>query len=117
MQQRFARTTFFIMGALLIWLATFVCVYVFAALACARGFAHLQVGGLLIVPFVTITGTFLAAIANLSLLLVLRKLTRDESDEHAGFLRFVALASTVIVLVSLAWLALPAVLASSCNPA
>ena len=35
-ERPFTRTTFLITGGLLIWIANFVFVYVFAALACAR---------------------------------------------------------------------------------
>ena len=111
----FAKTTLVITGGLLIWLTTFVCVYVFAALACARGFAHLQVAGVRIVPLVTVIATLLAAGATVSLLLVCPRYTRGGSNEHAGFLRFVALASSAIALVGFVWLALPAVLVSTCN--
>jgi hypothetical protein len=45
MQHRFASTTFLITGGLLVWMADFVFVYVFVAVACARGFADIVILG------------------------------------------------------------------------
>ena len=113
--RRFTATTFLLVGGLLIWMADFLFVYVFAALACARRFAHLQLAGWPIVPVVNTFATLLALGATLLLVRVVLRHSDPQSDAHARFLRFVALATSGVAIVALIWLALPSLTVTLCD--
>ena len=114
-QHRFASTTLFIWSSLLIWMADFLFVYVFAALACARRFVHLELFGVGIVPFATTTSTVLAALATGSVVWIAAGRVRREeaADPNTQFIRSVALGAGALVLVALVWLALPPLIAQA----
>ena len=104
-QWPFTRTTLLISGALLIWLATFTCVYVLAALGCALTFDDVRVLGFRIVPLVStlmIAGASAAAFA-----LMRRALAKREGSPLAQFIRFVCIATGGLAFVSLLLLWLP----------
>lgn len=112
MQQRFTSTTFLLTGALLAWLADFVFVYVFAAVACARGFA------VALVPAITTIATLAAAVTTVWLLRRGYRTHRAAAvDEHSRFIAFVTLATSVIALVAFVMLVLPPLLIQACPPA
>jgi hypothetical protein len=115
MQHRFASTTFLITGGLLAWIAAFAFAYTFAAVACARGFAHVEVMGLPIIPVATIVASLFAAIVNMRLLRQgYRRLKSPDADEHTRFIGFVALAGSGLGLIALLLLVLPALLMKAC---
>ena len=103
------------MGALLVWMADFVVVYVFAAVACARGFADASWFGVPIVTWVTLLASLAAGAATA---LVVRRgylLQKDvATDEPSRFIGFVALASGGIALIALMLLVLPVLAVSAC---
>src|SRR3990170_6969517 len=102
MQHRFAPTTFLITGGLLIWMTNFMFVYVFAAVACARGFAQLRLANLPIIPVVTTMAVLLAGAATIELLRQgVKRLRAAGGDEHTRFIGFVTLATSAIALVAL----------------
>jgi hypothetical protein len=115
MQHPFTRTTFLILGGLLVWIADFVFVYVFVAVACARGFADVSWFG---VPIVTMMTLLASVIAGAATVLVVRRgyrLQRDmATDEQSRFISFVTLASSGIALIALVLLVLPALVVSAC---
>jgi len=115
-EHRFTPTTLFIAGSLLVWMADFVLVYVFAALACARGFADVEVARLPIVPVVTTACSLAAGVITFVLL---RKgfiaMRADAASEHSRFLGFVTLTTSVLALISLVLIALPPLLTSACE--
>lgn len=115
MRHPFTTTAFLILGGLLAWMADFVFVYVFAALACARGFADVSWFG---VPIVTLMTLLASALAGAATLLLVRRgfrLQRDEAvDDHARFIGFVTLASGGIALIALVLLVLPVLVVSAC---
>lgn len=115
MRHPFTATTFLILGGLLVWMADFVFVYVFAAVACARGFADVSWLG---VPIVTMMTLLASLIAGAATVLVVRRgyrLQRDvTTDEHSRFIGFVTLASGGIALIALILLVLPALVVSAC---
>ncbi len=114
-ERGFGATTLFLMGSLLTWLADFVFVYVFAAVACARGFAAHQIMGTDIVRFAATIATLAAATITFMLLRkAAGRIAPSGIDEHSRFIGFVALATSIIVLVAICWLALAAVLTSGC---
>lgn len=115
MERRFASTTFLITGGLLVWMANFLFVYVFAAVACARGFADVLILGWPLVPVVDISASLAAAVATLWLLRRgYKEKQRAAADEHARFIGFVTFATSGIALVALALLALPPWMVNSC---
>lgn len=114
-EHRFLSTTLFIAGSLLIWIADFTIVYVFAALACARGFADVRVLGLPTVPVVTILSSIVSAIATFVLFHKAALILRDTAaSEHSRFIGFVALTTSVLAMIALVLLALPPLIVSAC---
>jgi len=111
----FTQTTFLMMGGLLVWMADFVVVYVFAAVACARGFAGVSWFGVPIVTLVTLLASLVAGVVTG---LIVRRgylLQRNvATDEQSRFIGFVALASGGIALIALMLLVLPVLMVSAC---
>lgn len=114
MQHRFTTTTFLVVGGLLVWMANFVFVYVFAALACARGFADVNLLGLPVVPLASVLATLLAGAVTVAIVRRGRVLYR-ESDEHTRFIGFVTWAGGALALVALVLLVMPALVVSACS--
>lgn len=108
-QHRFASTTLFIWSSLLIWMADFLFVYVFAALACARRFVDADLFGIGIVPLVTTTATLLAALTTAAVMWIAARRVCQETtaDPNTQFIRSVTLGASALVLLALLWLALP----------
>lgn len=115
MQHRFAATSFLMVGGLVVWITDFVIVYVFAALACARGFADASLLGL---PIVTAVTLFVSSIAGAITVWIGRRGYRwhsnAELDEHTRFIGFVTFAAGALALVALVLLVMPALLTSAC---
>lgn len=111
----FTSTTFLILGGLLVWMADFVLVYVFAALACARGFADVSWFGIPIVVSMTV---LMSLIAGAVTVLLIRRGYRLQNevgtDESSRFIGFVALAGGGIALIALVMLVIPALVVSAC---
>ena len=116
MQHRFAATSFLIFGGLLVWMADFVFVYVFAAVACAKGFADASLLGLPVVTVVTLLASLLAGVVTV---LVARRGYRlqsaSEMDEYTRFIGFVTLAGGALALVALLLLVMPILVVSACT--
>jgi hypothetical protein len=114
-QHRFTPTTFFIWSGLLIYALDFLFVYVFAALACARRFAHVLWLGLPLVPLATTVSGVLAAtaIGTIMWIAVRRNGMEANTDEHTRFIRFLAIAAGGLSLLALLWLTLPPLLLSN----
>lgn len=115
MRHPFTATTLLILGGLLVWMADFVVVYVFAAVACARGFADVSWLG---VPIVTATTIVASLIAGAITVLLVRRGYRlqsaVETDDHSRFIGFVTYASGGIALIALVLLVLPALVVTAC---
>lgn len=115
MTHRFTSTAIYLWSALLTWMGTFVFVYVFAALACARQFAGARVAGMPLVPFVTTLSGIAAGMTTAYLLWTSYRRMRTSTDEHSRFIQFVVSATSILVLVGLLYLALPPlILATHC---
>lgn len=112
MQHRFTPTLFFIWGGLLVWAADFLFVYVFAALACARGFVDQRVAGFPIVPFAITLASIVALLATAALMwrALRRAHGNARADEHSRFILFLAIALSALALVAIVWTALPPLL-------
>ncbi len=107
-RDRFTSTTLFFMSALLIWMADFVIVYVFAAIAVARQFADVQIAGVSIVPLVATISTALAMLATAIIVLKARTRLRAQStSDTQRFIDFVVLGLGVLTLLTLIWIAAP----------
>ena len=115
MQHRFTPTTFLVLGGLLVWMANFVVVYVFAAVACARGFADASLLGWPIVTLVTLLASLIAgAITVLIARRGYRMHSAVEMDEHTRFIGFVTLAGGGLALVALVLLVMPVMVTRAC---
>jgi hypothetical protein len=115
-EHRFMPTALFIGGSLLLWIVNFASVYVFAALACARGFADVHVVNVPIVPLVTTTASVAAGIASYVLLRKGSRALRDATgSEHSRFIGFVALMTSVMAIVALVLIALPPLFVAACG--
>lgn len=111
MTRRFTPVTFFIMGALLVWLLCFAVIYVLAALACSRGFAGLRMAGIGFVPAMSALLVIAGAVITALLARVAhRRWRRQERGSHARFIHFVLMSSALFVLLALGWIALPGLL-------
>jgi hypothetical protein len=113
----FTPTALLIWSGLLIWMTDFLFVYVFAALACARRFADVEIFGIGIVPFTTIIATVVAALATTVVMWsAARRLQQASTDRHSRFIFFVTAAAGGLGLIVLLWVAIPAlVLSTKCN--
>jgi hypothetical protein len=108
MQRRFTSTTLMLTGALLVWLADFAFVYIFAAVACARGFANLT-------PSVATAASLSAAAVTVWLLRRgYRAYQATSADEYSRFIAFVTLATSAIALIALLMLIIPPLTIRSC---
>jgi uncharacterized membrane protein len=103
-RERFAPTALLVWSGLLIWALNFLCIYIFAALACARRFSHLTIAGLPIVPAVTSAVSVATFAATLAFMWVALK--RGKPAEST-LLRFLALTLGTLALLATAWVALP----------
>lgn len=109
---RFTPTTFLIWGGLLLYALNFLVVYIFAALACAKGFAHGKWLGMSPVPLVTTISGLVAAAAISAVMWSAAGGNRREqcADEHTRFIRFLAIAGGFLSLLAVVWLTLPPLL-------
>ncbi|HEX7113546.1 MAG TPA: hypothetical protein VF193_00290 [Steroidobacter sp.] len=115
MEYRFTSTTLLMMGGLLIWGADFLIVYTFAAIACARQFADLELAGLGIVPAFTVAVSAIACVASASIgRAALRRLRAGNPEQPRSFIDFLALAVSVLAIIAIVWNALPALLIEAC---
>ena len=105
----FTSTTFYIWSGLLIWMANFAFVYVFAALACARGFADVRLFGFGVVPLTTVVSCTLAAVATGAVMWLARQRIQKNAreNEHSNFIRFVVMATGLLALIAMLYVLLP----------
>jgi hypothetical protein len=115
MRHQFTPTTFLLTGGLLVWIADFVFVYTFAAVACARGFAEARIFGL---PLVLTVTTIVSLLAGASIVWLFRRGHRAyraaAGDGHSDFIGFVTLATSGLALIALGLLVVPALLVGAC---
>jgi threonine dehydrogenase-like Zn-dependent dehydrogenase len=113
----FTPTVLLIWSGLLIWMTDFLFVYVFAALACARRFADVEIFGVGIVAFATVVATVAAGLATTVMMWsAARRLQQASTDRHSRFIFFVTAAAGGLGLIALLWVAIPAlVLSTKCD--
>lgn len=119
MPHRFTRTSFFIWGVLLVWAADFLFLYVFAAIACARGLLPGEAAGFAILPSVGVLASGIAILATALLMrTALRRIRKSAaSDSVARFIDFLVLALGALALIAIVWTALPPLLLRQDCPA
>jgi hypothetical protein len=112
----FVRTTSFVSAGLLIWAVDFLFIYVFAALACARGYADVTFLGVGIVPFTSTAATVIAAGATITVMRAGASKSSDravpENGDTPTFLARLALIVAMIALIAVAFTGLPGLLVS-----
>jgi hypothetical protein len=117
LKRSFPRTAFYAAGGLLIWAADFLFIYVFAAIACARGYADTTVLGIGIVPLAGAIATLLAAGASAAIFLAGRREARPAVADSAngGFLPGLAAIAALLALIGIVFTGLPALLLRTCG--
>jgi hypothetical protein len=117
MSAAFPRTALFIASGLLVWAADFLFIYVFAAVACARGFADATVADMGIVPFASTIATLGAAGATFAIVARCRREMRPAAADAAngGFIAGVAAVASLLALIAVVFTGLPALLLGSCG--
>ncbi|MPZ42678.1 MAG: hypothetical protein GEV05_04585 [Betaproteobacteria bacterium] len=112
----FARAVRFLCGGLLVWAALFLFTYIFAAIACTRGFSYALWLGLGVVPLLLL----LAAALSLGVLYVIaRRADRLQgsiarrSDDTRRVVAHVATMVCGLALIAIVWNALALLLTAS----
>jgi hypothetical protein len=107
---RFAAAAAWIWAGLLVWATYFLALYVFAALACERGFARLQVADIGLVPFAAACGLLVALLVTAVLAAVARRHLRSARPRVTPFADFLAWALALLGALATVWTALPPLL-------
>ncbi len=112
MDAGFSRTALSVTAGLLIWAADFLFIYVFAALACARGFSHATLLGLGIVPLASIVATLIAGTASVAVIAAGARRAGAAGDQAPAlvFLGRLAMIVATLALIAVAFVGLPGVL-------
>lgn len=113
----FPRTALFVTAGLLIWATDFLFIYVFAAIACARGHAGATVLGIGIIPLASTVATLAAAGACLGVVMAGRREARPAAAESAngGFIAGLAAIAAALALIAIVFTGLPALLLQTCG--
>ena len=99
-----------------VWAAQFGILYGIAGLACARGFAGARLLGYGAIPFLSVIVTTLALTVVAALFVAaLRRSRASEESASDRYLRRLATASAALMLVAIAWTAVPATLLPACS--
>lgn len=114
-RRSFVGSAALMLGGLLVWAVYFLFVYVFNALACARGFAGAELLGIGLVPF-TIGAATLAALLIVAALglVAARRARAAQADDVARFLRYTAALVALLSFVAVAWTGLSLLLIAPC---
>ncbi|WP_119459219.1 hypothetical protein [Rhodospirillaceae bacterium SYSU D60014] len=103
----------------LIWAAHFLFIYIFQALACARGFADIDLFGVGIVPLTVGVATVAAAVATIFMLLVamrdLGAIGSAAERDAERFMNWMTAAGAGLSLVAVLWDGLPVLLLPPCQ--
>ena len=114
----FSIQILFVMSGLIVWGVHLLAVYTVNALACARGFADMDVLGIGIAPFtIVVLGLVsLVVLAGLAAVAVRERgpFSADEGQEQS-FLRFLTIAIAGLSGVAVVWETIPAFLIPPCG--
>lgn len=111
----FPRAALFAAAGLLIWAADFLFVYVFAAIACARGFDGVTVLGARVVPLASAAATLVALIATGLVIAAGARRAATGDPSNGAFLGAVAMATALLALIAIVFTGLPGLLLRSCG--
>lgn len=119
---------FSIIGGPMVWVAHFLTVYIFTAIACARGFFYAELLGVRVVPLVGGVATVVAAALIVDAFVVswrrwrggggapaLPPHDRSGVDSRRRFMAFAAMLLCGASLIATLWEALPIVFFASCR--
>lgn len=114
----FARPALYMTAGLLIWAANFLITYIFAAVACARGFSGIG-NGIGLISVVTFVACGIAVLGNAAVIWRAwsRRRARGDPDARqgtAGFIDFIAAAVASISTVAVIWTSFVGVLPGRC---
>lgn len=120
MERSFVRTSLYIGAGLLIWAANFLITYVFASVACARGFAITTIAGVGVVVWAIVISTFVAVLAAAwvaykALSSYRARCARMPSPDTECFILFTTAAVAVLSLVAMGWTGFVAAVSFSCR--
>jgi hypothetical protein len=118
LSRRFPRVALATFAGLLIWAADFLFIYVFAAVACARGYAGVTVLGIGIVPLASTVSTLIAAAASAAIVFAGRREARPVKNENASdpnFLRGLAAIAALLALIAIVFTGLPGLMLRTCG--
>lgn len=117
LKRRFPGVALYTFAGLLVWAADFLFIYVFAAIACARGFADATVLGIGVVPFASALATLVAGAASLAIIACGRREIRPAAEETAngGFLVGLAAIAALVALIAIVFTSLPGLMLRTCG--
>ena len=109
----------FLFAGFIIWAARFLAIYVFTALACAKGFAGASLADIGIVPAFIGAATLIALAANIWVILLgvsrvrSQPEARDEFDA-VPFVGYIAATVAALSIVAIVWETLPVMIIPVC---
>ena len=112
---RFPRTALFTAAGLLIWAADFLFIYVFAAVACARGYANATVLGAGIVPLASFVATVFALAATGAIIAAGARRAGRTGSGNGAFLGSLAAIAALVALIAIVFTALPGLMLRTCG--
>jgi hypothetical protein len=109
----------FLFAGFIIWAARFLAIYVFTALACAKGFAGASLADIGIVPAFIGAATLIAIAANIWVILhgvsrVRRQPEARDEFDAVPFVGYVAAAVAALSIVAIVWETLPVLIIPVC---
>jgi hypothetical protein len=93
----------------LVWALHFMTIYVFTALACARGFAEVRWLGITVVSWTIGAATTIALVAAVTIITVAMREGRP-----AGFNAWMTTSVAALAVVAIVWETLPALMVPAC---
>ena len=117
MPSGFLSKSLLALAGLLIWSLHFGAIYVFQALACARGFAGREVGGIGIVTVFIAAATLLALLAAAAVIATGWRTSGPavELTQHDEFLRRLTILVAGLSAIAIIWQALPILVMPPCE--
>ena len=112
---RFPRTALFTAAGLLIWAADFLFIYIFAAVACARGFADATVLGAGIVPLASFVATVFALVATGAIIAAGARRAGKTGSGNGAFLGSLAAIAALVALIAIVFTGLPGLMLRTCG--
>jgi len=106
-QAGFAGATFYLLGGLIVWGVRFLGVYIFAAVACARGAAEA-------VPAVVVVSALAGSTICVALIVYSVRRMRAAAEENSRFIHVIAALVAGISILAMAWEIVPVLIIPVC---